>query len=448
MLALPCKGQSNKAVMLNTNDGGMTPSNWYASIIIGTNLTGVPTNTGVGWKLILHGNNLVGVSNAIAAKQSGSITLSNLIAMGITNIVAGTNAIIYTNNGTLVVNGTGGGGSQTPWTSDIDADGFSLSGFNTIQTMNHPDWSAGIALAMYDTGYAISNTASTALYIRFNMEEGLTQFPGSVSFEDSVSFSSSVSAPSYSGASGLFSVTTFGLILSQIAADSRVLLLKEFSSHSTTNFFEVRDTANALRVSIDSNHVFRAESIITSNIVQSPAGFEVGVPYRLFAMTNLVTVTNVTAATSLITNSLKGTNWIPANCLASGSSIRIKGYGYLTSASATPTTFGLRLGNSTMAATNVWALATTLVNDFTGFDLQINVKTNGASGSFIVSGFWLNQSGAGSATAIAGRRLANGLFPTPISVDTTAPILLDIFALPGATTHGITLLECMAEIIP
>ncbi len=53
-------------------------------------------------------NFVAGVSNLATANQSGSFTLSNLLAMGITNIVAGTNVVIQTNNGTLVVNAAGG----------------------------------------------------------------------------------------------------------------------------------------------------------------------------------------------------------------------------------------------------------------------------------------------------------------------------------------------------
>lgn len=51
------------------------------------------------------------LTNLIKAAQSGTMQLSNLLAMGITNIIAGTNAVIYTNNGTLVINGAASGGS-------------------------------------------------------------------------------------------------------------------------------------------------------------------------------------------------------------------------------------------------------------------------------------------------------------------------------------------------
>lgn len=54
------------------------------------------------------------ISNLAASKQSGSFLLSNLLAMGISNIIAGTNMFVQTNNGTLVLNSpdvdTGGGG--------------------------------------------------------------------------------------------------------------------------------------------------------------------------------------------------------------------------------------------------------------------------------------------------------------------------------------------------
>lgn len=56
------------------------------------------------------------ISNLAASKQSGSFLLSNLLAMGISNIVAGTNMHIQTNSGALVLNSTasGGGGGVSP----------------------------------------------------------------------------------------------------------------------------------------------------------------------------------------------------------------------------------------------------------------------------------------------------------------------------------------------
>lgn len=61
---------------------------------------------------------------AIAGKQTGSITLSNfvayLVANGVTNIAAGTNAVLYVANGTLIINGTGSGTGSAFETNNID----------------------------------------------------------------------------------------------------------------------------------------------------------------------------------------------------------------------------------------------------------------------------------------------------------------------------------------
>lgn len=51
-----------------------------------------------------------GLQAAIQAKQTGSMTLSNFLAMGITNIIAGANVTITTNSGVLSIASTGSGG--------------------------------------------------------------------------------------------------------------------------------------------------------------------------------------------------------------------------------------------------------------------------------------------------------------------------------------------------
>lgn len=174
----------------------------------------------------------------------------------------------------------------------------------------------------------------------------------------------------------------------------------------------------------------------------------IGLPWRLFVMTNAVTVTNTTGAASLITNSLWGTNWIPGNLLTPGTSVRVRAVGYMTSASATPTTFGIRYGSGTYAATNVLALPTTLVNDFWTLEATLTVRATGAAGSIFTGGYIQYAASTGGASAFGTRRLQAGNTASAVTVNTTAPVLVDVFTIPGATTHGITLTACLAEVIP
>lgn len=88
----------------------------------GLSITNQGTNVvpAVDASVIASQSNLTSASNTVydfaAGKQSGSFLLSNLLNMGITNIIAGTNMFVQTNNGTLVLNNsaTGGGGSLSP----------------------------------------------------------------------------------------------------------------------------------------------------------------------------------------------------------------------------------------------------------------------------------------------------------------------------------------------
>jgi hypothetical protein len=180
-----------------------------------------------------------------------------------------------------------------------------------------------------------------------------------------------------------------------------------------------------------------------------PGAQEVPLPIRLFTLTNAVTITNVTAATSWITNALWGTNWIAANVLTPGSTVRIRAGGYFTSASSTVTTFGLRSGNGLMLATNILALGTGLVADYIEMEVTMTVRATGASGVAFASGSVTYPATTGGASAITPRRLQSGPSASQtVTIDTTAPLLLDLFISPGATTHGFTLMRCTAELIP
>lgn len=196
-------------------------------------------------------------------------------------------------------------------------------------------------------------------------------------------------------------------------------------------------------------------TLVFTNYAQTPpelvgasGGNEVGVAYRLFSLTNSVTVTNTTSATSLITNALWGSQVIKANTLKPGMTVRLRAGGLLTSASSTACEVGIRFSNGTTIATNMAALATSLVNDVFFVECDIAVRDVGASGSVLGLGGFSYTSASGSANSAAPRRMQNGLLQSTTTVDTTTDQVLDLYVDPGATTHGFTLNRCTVEIIP
>jgi hypothetical protein len=169
--------------------------------------------------------------------------------------------------------------------------------------------------------------------------------------------------------------------------------------------------------------------------------------YRLFTLTNNVTVTNTTSPTSLITNALLGSQLIPANTLTPGAVVRVAARGMISSASATACETGIRFNNDTLIATNIFAYGTSLVNDLWGVDCVITVRSSGASGSVQGVGHVHRTTSTGSSSVIGSVRLINGLLQTAVTVDTTVDQVIDLYIDPGATTHGFTVTSCLVELL-
>lgn len=119
------------------------------------------------------------VYNYAAGHQTGSFTLSNLLAMGITNIVAGTNMYVQTNGGVLVLNSTatgGGGGGTITQAMEVTIDG----GGGPIPTgvAHYKPVPSSCTIVGWDIIAADGNTGSIVLDV---WKKAYSSFPPTVS---------------------------------------------------------------------------------------------------------------------------------------------------------------------------------------------------------------------------------------------------------------------------
>lgn len=170
-------------------------------------------------------------------------------------------------------------------------------------------------------------------------------------------------------------------------------------------------------------------------------------PFALWNWTNNVTITNTLAATSAITNGVDNVMTLPAGFWTMGKTLTFRAEGYMSSISATPTTFAVQW-NSTMLASNIVALPITLVNDFWFIEFTVRCATNSATGALFGSGKIAWQASAGSVTSVLPRRMQNGTFASPAITDTMAAGTIDLLITPGATTHSFTLVNANAAVSP
>jgi hypothetical protein len=228
-----------------------------------------------------------------------------------------------------------------------------------------------------------------------------------------------------------------------------------FTAQNQPTFIQFFTTKRGTTNAVEALRIQPDGTTRATNLVQTPpelsganGGPEAGVAYRLFSLTNSVTVTNTTSATSLITNALWGSQVIKAGTLKPGMNVRLRLRGFMTSASATVTTIGVRFNNGLVGATNIIAFATSLVSDHFGMDLVVSVRSSGASGTTFPYGEVLYQTGTGGSGITGPRRLQNGATASVITLDTTVDQVIDAYVAPGATTHGFTVTQAIAEIIP
>lgn len=115
---------------------------------------------------------------AIAALISGQVSVSNLLAMGITNIIAGENVTITTNSGALVISSSGSGA-----TNNIPV----LQGTNLqFEVADFDFLNIGVLIPTNTVYVATTNTATTAegtnFVADFNYSEQIITVTNAVNF--------------------------------------------------------------------------------------------------------------------------------------------------------------------------------------------------------------------------------------------------------------------------
>lgn len=186
-------------------------------------------------------------------------------------------------------------------------------------------------------------------------------------------------------------------------------------------------------------------TVSVTNAVVSPFGVEIGVPFRLFCITNNVTVTNTTVATSLLSN-LNGTATIPANFWRPGMSVTFIGGGgsFSPGSGILGWTNELKMGG-TRLGTNCFPLPTGLANTPTIFHWTISCLSTGASGVFTYFGGVDNNLSAASATR---QMRGYSSVADTVTLDTTGALTIDMIWHTPNTTVAVNLRSGYAMVIP
>jgi hypothetical protein len=112
-------------VIINSSGGGGT-TNYYTTNYYTTNVYVITTNN---FNITTNNytTNLYTITTNTYTTNIYSVLQTNIYATNLIGLAAGTNILFTTNaSGVLSINATSGGGSQTPWTANENANNFSL----------------------------------------------------------------------------------------------------------------------------------------------------------------------------------------------------------------------------------------------------------------------------------------------------------------------------------
>lgn len=206
---------------------------------------------------------------------------------------------------------------------------------------------------------------------------------------------------------------------------------------SASNIMEWRTTNGAV-----SGYIATNGAVVATNLSVTPFAIPVGVPFRLFTITNDVVITNVTGPVNVLSN-LLGTATLPADFWQPGMTIEIDLYGkYFMTGTLTQSNevyYGASLiGTNSMP----WFAAQ---GDAWSSHLQITCRTIGASGSLYCQGFLeLPASVGGVSGATKNIRLVSGA----VTVNTTVSTALSYKMNPGATTTAFYIHSGRGKVVP
>jgi hypothetical protein len=126
---------------------------------------------------------------------------------------------------------------------------------------------------------------------------------------------------------------------------------------------------------------------------------------NVFTQTADLTLTNSAIQTTIIGTGI-GSSTIAANTLVAGKTVRMHGYGYLTTAASAPT-LSISVGfQSALSSISVAGITSTMSFVPMEWDVELTIRTAGSSGAFQVNG-WVSVAGTKSYIASAGTGTVN-----------------------------------------
>jgi hypothetical protein len=170
-------------------------------------------------------------------------------------------------------------------------------------------------------------------------------------------------------------------------------------------------------------------------------GLNVAIPGILGVTTTSVSSTT-TAETKSLVGTITGTFTVPANSMVVGRLFRLKARGVMTTgATAGTITWFVKYAGTTIASSGAVTPVTSQSNMYWEMEVDIVVRTIGASGTFFVQGH-VHNSTAAAAAATPGTRVPirgnSADPPAAVTVDTTASSLFDLQITTSNNGHILT----------
>jgi hypothetical protein len=147
-----------------------------------------------------------------------------------------------------------------------------------------------------------------------------------------------------------------------------------------------------------------------------------------------------TAETKSLVGTIVGTFTVPPNACVVGKLFRMKARGILTTGiTASTITIFLKYAGTTIASTGAVAPTVSQSNMYWELEVDIHVRTIGATGTFFIQGNFHVQNAATPAAGVNWPVRGNSADPpAAVTVDTTVSSLLDLQLTTGNNLHTLT----------
>lgn len=392
------------------------------------------------------------VTSATCQWSTGQVVTIASSASGGGQSIDGTWVIATGGTNTFTVSQTGADyGSQTPTaTSTIAA----LSMWGTIVTMAQATFSgAGIQLGSTpftlgsdDAGVSNTRFGVTRLYTTSTSALPLARLDAYTASWLYASGASIALPVTFTDAGDIVTKTAHGLSNGAVVRFSGIVNTTGISTATdyyvvgaTATTFQLASTPGGAALPLTTNGTGTMDVLPTSY----PAFLDVYVPTQLFTGNAWVQTSSVTAANTTTETNLTGAGVgmlnLPANYLKLGRNLRISGAGIFSCTASTPTLqLRIKLGATVIADTTAVVLPVAETNRGFAFDVNVAVRTTGATGTVFSNG----QATRMATTLAAGpfNVLSAGV-PAPVTVNTTTAQLLTVTATWSAAdpSNSITL---------